>query len=121
MSAYVYRAFNGAGDLLYVGSTVLPGERMRNHYLNSRWWFAAKRITFTAYATEAEARGAEVVAIRCEHPRWNIHKRDGAHPDGRLYTVRDVARRYPQEDRQRTHADLVRVYNGPRVSLVKSA
>ena len=105
MTAYVYRAFAADGALLYVGSSVRLGDRMRNHYINARWWFVAKRFTFTAYATEAEVRAVEVEAIRQEFPRWNINDRSPEHPDGWRLGIRDIARLYPGDDRRQTHRE----------------
>ena len=102
MSAYVYRAFAADGALLYVGSTVRLGCRMRNHHRTARWWFAAKRFTFVEYATEAEARAAEVEAIGQEFPRWNVHHRSTSHPVGWRVGLRDIARRYTDDDRYRS-------------------
>ena len=105
MTAYVYRVFAADGALLYVGSTVRLGDRMRNHYINARWWFVAKRFTFTAYASETEARAAEVEAIGQELPRWNVHHRSLNHPDGWRVGIRQIARLYPADDRRQTHRE----------------
>ena len=112
MTAYVYRAYNADGALLYVGCTVDPASRMRNHYLNTEWWFAAKRFTFEHFDTEADAKAAEVAAIQTEFPRWNVRDRSPFHPDGYRLSRRDIAQLYPEDDRRVTHAHVRRVYEG---------
>jgi excinuclease UvrABC nuclease subunit len=92
---YVYRAYNEAGDLLYVGSTHELGTRMDAHASQSTWWADAKRLTFTTYSSRADAYLAELGAIRCEYPRWNIRDRAKDHPDGKARAWWDVALLYP--------------------------
>lgn len=111
MTAYLYRAFNRDGDLLYIGSSVQIDGRMRQHYLNAPWWFVASRFTFEAYPDEASAREAEATAIAAEHPRWNIRHRAWDHPDGPLRFIKAISRRYPQDDRRNTHPTLTCVFD----------
>lgn len=96
---YVYRIWNAEGDLLYIGSTIYLGLRMKNHAHHARWWLQAKRFTFEAFATEAEAREAERVAIRTEFPRWNIRERSPQHPDGRALHYMHILANYPDDCR----------------------
>lgn len=123
MTAYVYRAFNAEGVLLYVGSSINVAARIRAHYLDTPWWFAAKRFTFDAYDTVEEARAAEKHAIATEFPRWNIDGRSPDHPDGCHLTRRDVARLYPEDDRRRTHPHVRTINEGRynRARLVEVA
>ncbi len=73
----VYRMFDGAGRLLYVGITG-RARRFDEHGVK-RWFPAVRRITLDWHATEAEARKAERIAIRIEGPRYNL---TGAPPPG---------------------------------------
>lgn len=85
MTAQVYRAYDAAGRLLYIGSSVCVETRLRAHERNhSYWWPFHARITRETFATEAEARAAERLAIATEHPRWNVRHRSPDHPDGRM-------------------------------------
>jgi hypothetical protein len=111
MSAYLYRAFNRDGDLLYIGSSVQVDGRIRHHYLNAPWWFVASRFTFVRYPDEASARQAEVDAIGSEHPRWNVRHRAWDHPDGPAKTTAAISLRYPQDDRRNTHAHLTTIFD----------
>lgn len=95
----VYRIYNAEGVLLYVGSTVCPEFRMRNHASKARWWDVAKDFTFERFDTEEQARAAEVEAIRNEFPRWNIHGRSPFHPDGHAGDYVDVLTNYPDDCR----------------------
>jgi hypothetical protein len=73
----VYRMFDGADRLLYVGTTG-RARRFDEHGVK-RWFPAVRRITLDWHATEADARKAERIAIRTEEPRYNIA---GAPPPG---------------------------------------
>ena len=92
---YVYRAYNEAGVLLYVGSTHELGTRMDAHASQSTWWKDAKRFTFTTHPSRADAYSVELRAIRREYPRWNIRDRAKNHPDGKALAWWDVALLYP--------------------------
>ena len=99
MSAFVYRAFNAEGVLLYIGSTIGPAWRMKAHESHTRWWHVAARFDFEQFDTEAEAREAEIEAIRTEFPRWNIRHRADDHPDGRATTYLHILANYPDDCR----------------------
>lgn len=84
-TARVYRVFDEAGVLLYVGCTTQPIEkRMRGHEMQSPWWPFYNSVTVEEHATRDEARYAEFTAITAEHPRWNVRDRAFDHPDGPL-------------------------------------
>lgn len=69
----IYRAFNAAGELLYVGQTSdMPG-RMRNHRSSTPWWGEVDTVACSpAGVTREEAVEAERIAIRREEPRYNV-------------------------------------------------
>lgn len=100
--AQVYRVFDAADRLLYVGCSVAVDARLNQHAQSADWWLYQDRIERETFATRNEALAAESEAIATEHPRWNINGRSQDHPDGYansihratwLHYERDVARR----------------------------
>lgn len=83
----LYRFYDAAGDLLYVGITSDPWRRWREHVLTRPWYPRVKSWTVTWYENEEGARRAELKAIRGERPVFN---KAGA-PEPR--TVRFAVRR----------------------------
>lgn len=91
----LYRVFNDAGDLLYVGATTNPGSRFNHHALHKPWWDEAASMTMERFATVDELMVAEADAIATEGPRYNeIHthkpapwsrKRDRSPGEGTIY------------------------------------
>jgi predicted GIY-YIG superfamily endonuclease len=69
--AAVYRHFNAAGEILYIGMTANPEERERCHSFCSRWFADVERIELEWFPTRAEAFAAERRAIRAETPPFN--------------------------------------------------
>lgn len=75
-SPVVYRVFDAADRLIYIGSTVDLTKRMANHR-SSSWWSALTARTETeAHPTISDARLAEAEAIRRDHPAFN-HEHTG--------------------------------------------
>jgi excinuclease UvrABC nuclease subunit len=64
--------FDSAGHLLYIGKSVNIPSRVTDHSLRKFWWGDVSDIKLTHYGTHEELLGAEVAAIRSEHPRYNI-------------------------------------------------
>lgn len=77
MSAHVlYRCFDAAGGLLYIGITKDPGNRFAVHASITPWWCEVAKVTLdeTSYEDRGEAHAAERAAIRAERPFHNkIH------------------------------------------------
>jgi predicted GIY-YIG superfamily endonuclease len=72
MSQALYRFFDAADVLLYVGITShLPG-RMSQHEGEKPWWDEVKRVSVERFATREEVADAEIAAIRTEGPKYNI-------------------------------------------------
>ncbi|MER7953823.1 GIY-YIG nuclease family protein [Streptomyces sp. NPDC096030] len=67
----VYRLFNAAGDLLYVGSSCDPTRRWREHRKEMFWWREVERHDREWFASAELARYAENFAIDTENPRYN--------------------------------------------------
>ncbi len=67
----VYRLFDEAGRLLYIGMSGRAGRRFDDHAVK-RWWPLVRTITLEWHATHAAARLAEKRAIADERPRYNV-------------------------------------------------
>lgn len=70
---YVYRCFDAAGRLLYVGCSIKPEDRMKEHRLFRTWWTdRIAQIALEGFPDQAAGLAAEKQAIQTEHP---IHNR----------------------------------------------
>lgn len=67
----LYRFYDSAHYLLYVGISDGPWRRWREHVLTQPWYPLVKHWTVTWYDSEPQARQAELRAIRGELPRFN--------------------------------------------------
>jgi predicted GIY-YIG superfamily endonuclease len=67
----VYRFFDAAGRLLYVGYTTNPIARMRDHRNAAEWWPKVTAGQLESFATETEGLAAERAAIEVERPIHN--------------------------------------------------
>jgi len=67
----VYRCYDESNDLLYIGSSIVLHSRIRSHRRTTAWWSDVHHIEAERFATEREARAAEVVAIIRERPLHN--------------------------------------------------
>ena len=72
----VYRAFDDAAILLYVGCTVNFDQRMRYHRGRAPWYQFVAAVTTTPYPDKAQARAAEKVAIDTEAAYFNATQTD---------------------------------------------
>lgn len=68
----LYRLFDAAGVLLYVGIGGNPGRRFEQHRGDKLWWGQVARVTLEHHPTREAALAAELDAIQIEHPRHNI-------------------------------------------------
>lgn len=71
-TAQVYRMFDVAGDLLYIGSTVAGVQRVHTHRIHRSWWDQVATVTFDNALPREEALAAEYAAIASEQPRHNV-------------------------------------------------
>lgn len=72
----LYRHFDEAGALLYVGISIRPAVRLYEHDRDSHWFHLVRRIELEHFQTIAEASAAERAAIQTEQPRFNkLHVR----------------------------------------------
>lgn len=113
MNAGVYRVYDTAGRLLYVGSSVDVPSRLATHERETAWWIYQARIEVTDYTDKAAALAAEAEAIATEHPRWNMAGRSPAHPDGPATSYRNA----PWLEYERDHAVKVRKLRASRDQL----
>jgi predicted GIY-YIG superfamily endonuclease len=71
---HLYRHFDKAGTLLYIGVTLDPLRRTIAHRTRAHWWAEVATITLERYADRRTALEAEVAAIKAERPTHNVHK-----------------------------------------------
>lgn len=78
---YLYRWFDDDDVLLYLGITVNPRAREAHHRGYAWWaqWAARVEVSPVGYASEAEARAAEVAAIAEERPVFNLADNPGGY------------------------------------------
>ncbi len=68
----LYRFWDGEGNLLYVGISVRPWDRWRQHAGDKPWWEEVASVTLESFATRSDVLAAELIAIRSEGPKYNI-------------------------------------------------
>jgi hypothetical protein len=71
MTTMLYRFYDAAGELLYVGITNTPAWRFQNHQEESDWWPRAASLFTEWHATRELAEAAELRAIEGEQPENN--------------------------------------------------
>lgn len=69
---HLYRHFDAAGTLLYVGISYSALHRMAEHKQMSHWFWSIARVEVVAYKTREIAMRAEQIAIRNERPLHNV-------------------------------------------------
>lgn len=70
----LYRLYDAAGDLLYIGVTSLPKARWHNHKRERSWWPQVARKDLEWHPNRSAALLAEKRAVETEWPRYNtIH------------------------------------------------
>lgn len=73
MTHSLYRCYGPGDDLLYVGLSVDPDNRLQQHVTQSRWWDEVERVTVHGGFPDRESgRIAERLAIAWEAPRENV-------------------------------------------------
>lgn len=72
----LYRFYDAADQLLYVGITNNPGHRWKKHASDKPWWSDVTRAELEHHPNRDAALAAERAAIVQEHPLHNvIHNR----------------------------------------------
>ena len=85
---FLYRQFDAAGRLLYVGITSLPEDRERNHKARSPWGAEIATTTRQEFPNRRAALVAEGLAIFAENPAHNRQRRA---PDATINLLDDDA------------------------------
>lgn len=68
----LYRFYDAARNLLYVGITLDPGSRWKQHAHDKPWWHEVTSTTIETYPDRASVLEAERAAIIAERPRYNV-------------------------------------------------
>ncbi|MGH9004547.1 MAG: GIY-YIG nuclease family protein [Acidimicrobiia bacterium] len=68
----LYRFYDDAGSLLYIGITHNPGQRWAAHMRHKPWWSEVATIRLEEHPDRASVLAAERAAIRSEGPRYNV-------------------------------------------------
>jgi predicted GIY-YIG superfamily endonuclease len=68
----LYRFYNVAGRLLYVGLTGNPGNRIGQHRRGKTWWCEVARMEVEHCASRSALVEAETRAIERERPLYNV-------------------------------------------------
>lgn len=72
MRTALYRHWNADGELLYVGISLKPFQRLDQHKNNSHWYGDIANVSVEYFDTRSLAEDAERVAINKEKPLHNI-------------------------------------------------
>jgi predicted GIY-YIG superfamily endonuclease len=67
----LYRIFNKAGELIYIGITNNISKRLVHHASMSLWWPLKDRVETQEFVSRRAAEAAERAAIRAEVPTYN--------------------------------------------------
>lgn len=68
---FLYRMFSLDDELLYVGITLDPSLRFRDHRNKKDWWPEVAKITLEHFDSRKGAADAERAAVRHESPVFN--------------------------------------------------
>jgi len=83
----LYRLYDNAGALLYVGIAEHWPTRMKQHARERAWWEDVAEVRLERHHDRASAQVAEVIAIQAEGPKHNIaHARPRRERTDRRYT-----------------------------------
>lgn len=77
---YLYRLYNRADQLLYVGITNDPQRRLREHSRTKPWWpqVDLRTVLIYQYDCREDACDLEALAIETERPLYNVVHSGGA-------------------------------------------
>ena len=71
-SQTLYRFFDAAGVLLYVGITGDAATRWKAHSKAKGWWPQVATVKVEHFAARPDVEAAEVAAIKAERPVFNV-------------------------------------------------
>lgn len=106
---YVYRAFDAAGELLYIGCTIKPSSRFTQHQSEKDWWPEVASITLECHESREAALSVERVAIAKERPRLNrrIDSSLLSLDEAREHAARRAAEREARDERRERERDAM--------------
>lgn len=67
----LYRAYDSAGRLLYVGISLCALTRLTNHRTQSEWFAEVRRLEIEPFSSRKLAEEAEREAVQAESPIFN--------------------------------------------------
>lgn len=76
----LYRFYDSAERLLYVGTTVNLPVRIQQHQAGKSWWAEVATTRTEHYSDQRSARSAEQAVIESERPRYNLFRAEGKTP-----------------------------------------
>jgi predicted GIY-YIG superfamily endonuclease len=104
----VYRCYDAAGRVIYIGATSDIRKRLKVHRRDSPWFSEVFAVESTVYPERWLAFYAEGQAIRDENPRHNrMHTPRYAHPNKR------AGPRPPVAARSGHHAETAPPHSSP--------
>lgn len=68
----LYRFFDAGGELLYLGITLNPAARWKQHSHDKTWSTEVANIVIEPHPDRAAVLEAERLAIVTEKPRYNV-------------------------------------------------
>lgn len=77
---YIYRAYDANCRLLYIGQTIQPEQRIRNHARQSHWFPEAIEWEFEEVDGWWAMQDAEKAAIKSERPLYNVQHNTNRSP-----------------------------------------
>lgn len=86
----LYRFYDRAGELLYVGITNNPPRRFGDHRQGKDWWAQVGSIDMEHHSSRDELRAAERHAIAREAPLYNVQWNEARHKGDELVWICDV-------------------------------
>jgi hypothetical protein len=107
----LYRHFDAAGALLYVGISNDALRRLCQHKDRSGWYAQIVKVDVQWMPDRSAALAAEAQAIATENPAWNVRGQPRSTPrkktpssplGGRSYDAADLVMNGPYEDRPRS-------------------
>jgi predicted GIY-YIG superfamily endonuclease len=84
----LYRLYDDAGQLLYIGITRNPKWRWHKHASHSPWWPQVQRREIVWHDSRPQARAAEIEAIGTERPAHNKYDKGLAEIAAQLAELR---------------------------------
>jgi hypothetical protein len=70
-TCFLYRHYDAAGDLLYVGMSLHVWSRQMAHLQKAAWANSIYQIVIEPFGSREELIEAEAIAIKTEYPRYN--------------------------------------------------